>query len=185
MVGSRGMKRRSDIDVVPHLDMLWRYARVLTRNDADADDLVQEALTRALTLGHTYDRSRPLAAWLVRIVRNTFLTGRTRRHAEARRIETLSVVGRETQPAEQVNRLQLAQVTAAFEALPAEHAEILHVIAVLGFSYQDAADMLGIPMGTVMSRLNRARTALRDLVGETDTDAKVRLRVVGGTDGTG
>ena len=79
-----------NIDVMPHLEDLWRYSRVLTRDDADADDLVQEALARALALTHTYDTSRPLLPWLITIVRNTFLTGSP---AKKQRIAVLRAFG--------------------------------------------------------------------------------------------
>ena len=84
-----GMK--VSFDIIPSLEHLWRYARVLTRNDDDADDLVQEALTRALASARTYDRSRPTLPWLITIVRNTFLSGLTRANAESHRVEQYAV----------------------------------------------------------------------------------------------
>ena len=58
---------KANFDVTPHLEDLWRYGRVLTRDDDKADDLVQESLARALALAHTYDSSRPLLPWLIRV----------------------------------------------------------------------------------------------------------------------
>ncbi|MDX8450320.1 sigma factor [Mesorhizobium captivum] len=78
------------MDVIPHLEDLWRYGRVLTGNDSDADDLVQEALARALSMAGTYDSSRPLLPWLIRIVRNSFFTGSSRVSAEKRRLASFA-----------------------------------------------------------------------------------------------
>ena len=167
-------------DVTPHLEDLWRYARVLTRHDADADDLVQEALTRALGLIRTFDASRPLLPWLLAVVRNTFLTGVARSKAEARRIETLAVISQEFLLPAQEHSAELAKVTRAMEGLPTEQAEVIHLVGVMGFTYADAAELLSLPVGTVMSRLSRARAALRDnMNGNRD---RCVLKVVGGRD---
>jgi RNA polymerase sigma-70 factor (ECF subfamily) len=175
---------RAKLDVTPHLEDLWRYARVLTRSDADADDLVQEALARALASAHSYDASRPLLTWLIAVVRNTFLTGLTRAKAETKRLETYSVVsGSLMQPAQE-HSAELLNVQRVLLALPTEQAEVLHLVGVLGFTYADAAELLGVPTGTIMSRLSRARAALRDNMDRGDETAPVRLRVVGGRHGT-
>jgi RNA polymerase sigma factor (sigma-70 family) len=171
---------RASFDVTPHLDDLWRYARVLTRSDADADDLVQEALARALALARSYDASRPLLPWLIIVVRNTFLTGVTRSNAEKRRLETYAVLSNPQSLPSQEHIAELANVRRALLALPTEQAEVLHLVGVLGFTYADAADVLGVPTGTVMSRLSRARAALRDNMEGGDRSAQPRLRVVGG-----
>lgn len=174
------MKRTPDI--VPHIDNLWRYARVLTRNDADADDLLQESLVRALSFAHAYDPERPVKAWMVAVVRNTFLTGVERRKAEERRFRQIG----ETAPASagpaQENSTELSQVAAAFGRLPTEQAEVLHLVGVLGLSYKEAAEVMEVPIGTVMSRLNRARAALRMLLYGEDAQPRGNLRIAGGTD---
>lgn len=172
---------KESLDVTPYLEDLWRYGRVLTRNDADADDLVQEALARALGLVRTFDTSRPLLPWLIAIVRNTFLTGIARSRAETRRIETFAVISREFLPPAQEHSADLANVTRAMEGLPTEQAEVIHLVGVMGFTYSDAAGVLDVPVGTVMSRLSRARAALRDSMnGRRDRSV---LKVVGGRDG--
>jgi RNA polymerase sigma-70 factor (ECF subfamily) len=165
------------------LEDLWRYARVLTRNDVDADDLVQEALSRALALAGTYDASRPLLPWLIAVLRNTFLTNVTRAKAEERRIQAYVAMSDSQLLPSQEHSAELADVRRALVALPVEQVEVLHLIGVLGFTYADAADVLGVPTGTVMSRLSRARAALRDNL-EGTSSAPSRLRVVGGRNGT-
>jgi len=171
-------------DVTPHLEDLWRYGRVLTRNDADADDLVQESLARALGLVRTFDASRPLLPWLIAVVRNTFLTGVARSKAEKRRVETFAVISNAFLLPAQEHGAELANVSRVMEGLPAEQAEVLHLVGVMGFTYSDAAEVLGVPVGTVMSRLSRARAALRDDLYRRENHASSHLKVVGGRDGT-
>jgi RNA polymerase sigma factor (sigma-70 family) len=175
---------KTDLDVVPHLDSLWRYARVLTRSDADADDLLQDALARAIRLSGSYDTRRPLLNWLIVILRNTYFSSRKRFAAEQQRIEAVAVRDA-TQPVQEQSA-DLGKVMAAFEALAPDQREVLQMVAVLGFSYTDAADALGIPVGTVMSRLNRGRAALKARLGyEAKDGASPKFRVVGGSDGQG
>lgn len=156
---------------------------MLTRNDTDADDLVQEALIRALTLARTYDASRPLLPWLITVVRNTFLTGVTRKNAEKRRLEAYAMLSDPVLLPSQEHTVELSNVRAALVSLPTDHAEVLHLVGVLGFTYSDAAAVLGVPTGTVMSRLSRARTALRDCMENMRNRRSQNLRVVGGRNG--
>ncbi len=175
---------RQDLDVIPHLDGLWRYARTLTRSNADADDLLQEALARAIRLSGSYDPSRPLIAWLVTIVRTTHFTASKRSAAERSRAATLAGLLRTDQRPAQEDRTDLSTVMSAFETLPGDQREVLHLVAVLGFTYADAAATLDVPVGTVMSRLSRARAALRSRLDLPEAaPSSSRLRVVGGRDG--
>ena len=144
-------------DVTPHLEDLWRYGRVLTRNDADADDLVQNQLPAR---SDWFARLTHLVRCAV--VRNTFLTGVARSKAEKRRVETFAVISNAFLLPAQEHGAELANVSRVMEGLPAEQAEVLHLVGVMGFTYSDAAEVLGVPVGTVMSRLSRARAALRD-----------------------
>jgi RNA polymerase sigma factor (sigma-70 family) len=174
---------KATFDVTPHLEDLWRYGRVLTRNDADADDLVQESLARALSLARSYDNSRALLPWLVAVVRNTFLTSVTRAKAEKRRLEAYAALADPLLLPSQEHSTELSNVRKALMALPVEQAEILHLVGVLGFSYADAAEILGVPTGTVMSRLSRARAALRACMNEPNDRAPAHLKIVGGRNG--
>jgi RNA polymerase sigma factor (sigma-70 family) len=170
---------KASFDVTPHLEDLWRYGRVLTRNDSDADDLVQEALARALALAHTYDTSSPLLPWLITIVRNTFLTGVTRANAEKRRLECYAELSDPLLLPSQEHSVELSNVRKALAGLPTEQAEVLHLVGVLGFTYSDAAEVLGVPTGTVMSRLSRARVALKSSM-ESVNNQSPHLKIVGG-----
>jgi RNA polymerase sigma-70 factor (ECF subfamily) len=171
---------KASFDVTPHLEDLWRYGRVLTHNDADADDLVQEALARALTLARSYDGSRPLMPWLITIVRNTFLTSAVRANAERRRLAAYAEQSDPLLLPSQEHSAELSNVRKALAELPTEQAEVLHLVGVLGFTYSDAADVLGVPHGTVMSRLSRARRALKRHMEKLSGSAPNPLRIVGG-----
>jgi RNA polymerase sigma-70 factor (ECF subfamily) len=167
---------RKRIDVARHLGPLWRYARVLTRNDFDADDLLQDALVRALSKASGFDPSRPLLPWLIRIVRNTFLTKVTSAAADRRLREGYAELHEQAAPPVQEHSTQLSQVREVMDRLPTDQGEVLYLVGVLGFKYGEAAEVLGVPTGTVMSRLSRARTNLKQSM---DQPTK-RLKVVGG-----
>lgn len=173
---------KANLDITPHLEDLWRYGRVLTRNDADADDLVQEALVRALASVHSYDTSSPLLPWLITIVRNTFLTSAVRADAEKRRLAAYVEQSDPLLLPSQEHSAELSNVRKALAQLPTEQAEVLHLVGVLGFTYSDAAAVLGVPAGTVMSRLSRARAALKHGMENIGDRAPAQLKVVGGRD---
>lgn len=155
---------------------LRRFARGLARDPVLADDLVQDCLERALAKERLYDPERNLRAWLYTILRNLFIN-RLRRE---RRFQSEPEESLENVPAGRVEGAQLetvlaGQVLAMAQALPTEQREILLLIAVEGLSYREAAEVVDAPMGTVMSRLSRAREALRTKMGE---DAAPRIRRV-------
>lgn len=170
---------RPIFDPLPHLEDMGRYAHVLTRDDADAEDLVQEALVRALAVADTCDLSRPLLPWLIKIVRNTHLTGVARRNVESRSLSHVAILHSSEGMPPQEHHADLNRVQRAIETLPIEHAEVLQLVGALGFSYAEAAHILAIPTGTLMSRLSRARTALKRAL-EAPASQSPKLRVVGG-----
>jgi RNA polymerase sigma-70 factor (ECF subfamily) len=181
-------------DVIAHLSPLRRYARALTRDAARADDLVQDALARAFERRATFRAGTNLRNWLLSILHNLFIDDCRRREAEARREAEMAKLAEVSVPAGQESRLHLQQIGAAFLALPEEQRAVLHLVAIEGLSYQEAADALGIAIGTLMSRLSRARAALRAF--EAGAQGQVRalpppaaaasrrpnLRIVGGSD---
>jgi RNA polymerase sigma-70 factor (ECF subfamily) len=174
-------------DVIGLLGALRRYARSLTRDEAQADDLVQDTLVRAYERRSSFQSDGNLRGWLLSILHNTFIDGRRRHAAETRRVEQLAAFAETTAPADQESRVRLQQIQAAFMRLPDEQRAALHLIAIEGLAYQEAANVLGIPIGTLMSRLGRARATLRKF--EADSDISQRpgskrpdLRVVGGSD---
>lgn len=167
-----------DPDIVALLPDLRRYALTLTRDRADADDLLNSALLRAHERSGTYQRSRSLRRWLFAILHNVFISDRRRQQAEQRRNDAFADIMLQSAPATQEMTAMLAQTLARFDTLPDSQRAVMHLIAVEGMSYNEAADALGVPVGTVMSRLSRARQVLR---GEAAPErAAGKLRVVGG-----
>lgn len=154
---------------------LRRYARALTRNADRADDLVQDCLERAIRKRGLFAPTGPLQAWLFRILvnlwRNTLRS--ERRRGEHVAYDTMLV--EPSVPAPQPGRLALGEMSRALDRLPDDQRETLLLVVLEGVSYQEAATILSIPIGTVMSRLSRARSALRALTGAGD---EPRLRSV-------
>ena len=159
--------------LIPHLR---RYARSLVRHDTDgADDLVQEALERAISRIDRFQPGTNLRAWLFTVQRNCFLN-RMRRQA---RIDNRSVDIYENDHLVSVRPPQestvaLRRVADAFDHLSDEHREALHLVAIDGMTYEDAARVLDVATGTVKSRVGRARARLRDLTGEAEERARPR-----------
>jgi len=155
------MKDKS-FDVVGLLPALLRYARALVRNPADAEELVHDTLIRAYERRDTFDTRRSLRPWLFSILHNLYIDEYRRRQMEERAVEAIIDSGAASPPLSDADtRVQLAQIHQAFTCLPEAQRAALHLVAVEGLSYQEAADALEIPIGTLMSRLSRARTALR------------------------
>lgn len=148
-------------DVLALIEPLRRYARSLTRDESRAEDLVQDTLVRAYERQGTFRAGGNLRTWLLSILHNTFIDERRRHKAEARRIEQAAQVAPTEAPSGQESRVRLMQIQEAFLALPGEQRAALHLVAVEGLSYQEAATALDVPLGTLMSRLGRARAALR------------------------
>ncbi len=139
-----------------------RYAYALARDHDAADDLVQDCLERALSRWYLHRSDRDVRAWLFTILRNLYINGyRTRRRrGTGAAIEDAQLP---TLPPDQEAGLAARDVLAALDQLPEEQKSILLLIGVEDLSYAEAAKVLGIPIGTVMSRLSRARQRLRTI----------------------
>lgn len=144
---------------------LRRYASVLTYNKSDADDLVQECLARALAAQHRWQPDTNLYAWLSTILHNVYVDGIRRAKREALRIAIDRVAGTIATPAEAERRLEMRDLARALEELPEGRRAAVFLVQFEGLSYETAAAILGIPVGTVRSRLSRAREQLRILMG--------------------
>jgi RNA polymerase sigma-70 factor (ECF subfamily) len=170
-------------DVTPHLGPMTRYARVLTRHAQDAEDLVQTALVRAYERRATFRRGDNLRTWLFAVLHNVFVDGWRRRAAEEARIVAVTAFAPGHAHPEQDDALHLREVFEAYLELPSQQRAAFHLVALEGLSYQEAAEVLGTPPGTVMSRLSRARQMLRHLQTEDagEKPASPKLRVVGGS----
>lgn len=142
---------------------LRHYARALTRDGAEADDLVQDTLERALSKQALYDGSGPLSRWLSTIMRNIFVN-RLRAARRYKRLlgQTPAAIepSAAVAPANQFHRCRLREVGALMANLPFDGGRVVSLVALEGHKYADAARRLGIPTGTVRSRVSRSRAAL-------------------------
>jgi RNA polymerase sigma-70 factor (ECF subfamily) len=147
--------------VLPHLNAAYNLARWLTRNDHDAEDVAQEACLRAMKFFDGF-RGGSVRPWLLTIVRNTYLTWLEKnRRKEVTPLES-DVVSADANPEELLaERLDGQAVRRALDGLPAEYREVLVLREMEDLSYKEIAEVAGIPIGTVMSRLARARRSLQ------------------------
>ena len=157
------------IELEVHIASLRRYARALVRDRSDADDLVQEALTRALSRADKFIVGTNLRAWLFTIMHNVHVNQVRSRAARPVEVAVDSVVeSRMSEPANQEARVELGEMMRVLDTLPTEQRQVLLLVALEGLKYEEVAAVLEVPIGTVMSRLSRAREA-------------VRVRLAGGT----
>lgn len=160
----RKRARQFEEMLLPHLDAAYNLARWLTRNDSDADDLVQESYLRALRSFATFERGRDVRPWLLKIVRNTCYTWlrENRAHemvavSEEMPLEADQPLGPEMALIQESDALLVRE---ALEHLQLEYREVLVLREFEELSYKEIAEFTGVPIGTVMSRLSRGRKAL-------------------------
>ena len=152
---------KDSAQVVALIPRLRRYAVALVGDRAAADDLVQDTLERALNKFHLWRRGTDLRAWLFTVMHNVFVNQlRSRREYLALEGEALELPVRPTHDAQ----LEARDVMRALARLPAEQREVLLLVVLEDLSYEEAATALGVPIGTVMSRLSRGREKLRALM---------------------
>ena len=150
------------------LPRLRRFAFALSRSAADADDLTQMTVERALGARDQWQPGTRLDSWLYRIMRNLWIdTARSRaRKAKLEAPpEAADAVGFDPRPGMEAS-VDLQRIMAAMDRLPDEQREVVALILIEGFGYRESAEMLGLPIGTVSSRLVRGRMALLEMVGE-------------------
>lgn len=149
------------------LPNLRRYGLSLSRRSDVADDLVQTTVERAISRHDSFDRAQRLEPWLFRIMRNAFIDMTRRQRTAGVSVDVFDIP--ESLPTDDSAmieaRLMLQSTAAAMQDLPPEQREILHLVCIEGLSYAEAAEVLDIPRGTVMSRLSRARLALSQKLG--------------------
>lgn len=148
------------VDLLPRLR---RFARALTRSDADADDLTQAAIERALAHGASWQPGTRLDSWLFRIAQNLWRDELRAHRRRAEPLEEESLAGEDGRVS-LPRQLEVRDVARAFDALPEEQRVVMALVVLEGMRYEQAAHTLGVPVGTVMSRLARARSRLAAVV---------------------
>lgn len=160
-----------------HIESLRRYALSLTRNTIEAEDLVQECLKRALVSRRSGRQVKNPRAYLFTILHNVHVDELTRKQRVGGQVPFETLENAVTTPPDQLSRLEWRDLQRALAAVPAEQKQVMLMVAVEGFSYRSASEELGIPIGTVMSRLNRGRNALRHLL----SDRREEIRAEAGS----
>jgi RNA polymerase sigma-70 factor (ECF subfamily) len=146
-------------EIVAHIPRLRRYARALAGDSHRADDLVQDTLERALAKFHLWRRGSDMRAWMFAIMHNVFIN-----QLKARREQALDeTMEAALEGAQRSDPLELRDLDAALQRLPAEQREVLLLVGLEQLSYAEASQALDVPVGTVMSRLSRGRERLRAL----------------------
>jgi RNA polymerase sigma-70 factor (ECF subfamily) len=169
------MADRTMIEDLPlHVAGLRRYALALTGSRFEAEDLVQDTLSRAIAAAPGFRKGGNLRGWLFTIMHNAFISSVRARRAAGRELD--DDLPELSQAPTQLDRLEVRDVLAALARLPEAQRAALVLIALEDFSYSEAARVLGVPLGTLMSRLARGREALRRAMRE---DAQPQLHIVG------
>lgn len=156
--------------LIEHLPAMRAFAISLTRNGATADDMVQDTLVKAWTNIDKFQVGTNMRAWLFTILRNTYYSSRRKAQREVADVDGIHTEALAEKPAHD-GRLQMTDFRGAFAQLSDEQREVLLLVGASGFSYDEAAEMCCVAVGTIKSRTNRARQRLAELMHLADDEA--------------
>ncbi|MGA7207255.1 MAG: sigma-70 family RNA polymerase sigma factor [Specibacter sp.] len=172
-------RARFERDAMQYVDQLYSAAMRMARNPSDAEDLVQEAYTKAFSAFHQYKPGTNLKAWLYRILTNTYINLYRKRQREPlqsnadaiedwqlARAESHTSRGLRSAEADALDHLPDSDVKSALQAIPEEFRLAVYFADVEGFAYKEISEIMNTPIGTVMSRLHRGRKLLRDMLAD-------------------
>jgi len=175
-------------EVTPFADQLYPTALRMTRNPADAEDLVQETFAKAFANFHQFRAGTNLRAWLYRILTNTFINSYRKKQREPRQDTTDEIKdwqlaaaeahtssGMRSAENEVLDHLPDSDIKQALARLPEEFQEVIYLVDIEGYAYKEVAERMGTPLGTVMSRLHRARRQLREMLSDYARDRGMRV----------
>ena len=157
-------------ELIEHLPAMRAFAISLTRNGAIADDMVQDTLVKAWTNMDKFKTGTNMRAWLFTILRNTYYSSRRKSRREVADIDGVLTDNIAQKPAHD-GHMQMADFRKALAMLKDEQREALLLVGASGFSYEEAAEMCGVAVGTIKSRTNRARARLAELMGHADDES--------------
>lgn len=154
----------SNQNLVQEQEKLHRFAYKLTQNTHDAEDLLQATLLRAIEKKHLFNEGTNLFSWTSKMMYNLFVSGYRRKVKYETQYDPESFIEREQVESSQEVKSELNTVSEAIDRLSEDHRNILMMICVNGYAYEDVSKKLRIPLGTVRSRLSRARAGLKDIL---------------------